>query len=50
MDLPEAAEKLRIFKTRYTKQEVIPISADKGEGIEHLKQRLSELATPVGES
>ncbi len=47
MDLPEAAEKLRMFKTRYKKQEVIPISADTGEGIENLKRRLAELAAPV---
>ena len=47
MDLPEAAEKLRMFKTRYKKQEVIPISADTGEGIEHLKRRLAEIVVPA---
>ena len=40
MDLPGAKEKLKHFKTRYKKLEVIPISADSGEGIEAVKTAL----------
>jgi GTP-binding protein len=44
MDLPEAAENLKAFKRRFRKKiEVIPISADKEEGVEPLKERLGEL-------
>jgi GTP-binding protein len=43
MDLPEAAAKLKHFRTRYKKTEIIPISADAGEGIEELKERLGEI-------
>jgi GTP-binding protein len=43
MDLPAAEEKLKGFKRRYRKLEVFPISADTGEGIERLKERLGEL-------
>ena len=42
MDLPEAKEKLRHFKTRYRKIEVLPIAAEKGEGTEKVKTRLGE--------
>jgi GTP-binding protein len=44
MDVPDADEKLKAFKRRFRKKiEIIPISADSGEGIEALKERLSEL-------
>jgi GTP-binding protein len=43
MDLPDAAERIKQFKTRYKKIEIIPISADTGEGIERLKKRLGEI-------
>jgi GTPase len=43
MDLPGAKTKLRHFKTRYKKLEVFPISAEKGEGLDALKERLAEL-------
>ncbi len=43
MDLADAAEKLKHFTTRYQKLEVFPVSAEAGEGIEHLKTRLGEI-------
>jgi GTP-binding protein len=43
MDLPEAEEKLKQFRTRYKKTEIIAISAEKGEGTEDLKRRLGEI-------
>jgi len=43
MDLEGAKEKLKHFKTRYRKIEVLPISAEAGEGIEKVKTRLGEL-------
>lgn len=43
MDLEEAGEKLAAFRTRFPKQEIIPISAQEGEGIETLKHRLCEI-------
>ncbi len=43
MDLPEAEEKLAHFRGRYKKLEVIPISAERGDGIDLLKQRLGQL-------
>lgn len=43
MDLAESAEKLKHFKTRYKKLEIIPISAGQGEGITVLQQRLGEI-------
>ena len=43
MDLPEAKEKLKHFKTRYRKLEVLPIAAATGEGLEKLTARLGEL-------
>jgi GTP-binding protein len=42
-DLPEAKERLKQIKSRYRKIEIIPISADQGEGIDHLQQRLGEI-------
>ncbi len=46
MDLPEAAENLKVFKQRFrAKIEVVPISADREDGIEELKERLGTLVT-----
>jgi GTP-binding protein len=43
MDLPDAAERLKQFKRRFRKIEVVPISAQSGTGVEELKSRLGEL-------
>jgi GTP-binding protein len=45
MDLPEAAEKLKHFKTRYRKLKIVPVAADEEKGIEKLKAVLSETIT-----
>jgi GTP-binding protein len=43
MDLTGAKTKLKQFKTRYRKLEVFPVSAEKSEGLDALKERLGEL-------
>jgi GTP-binding protein len=43
MDMPEAEENLKQFRARYKKTEIIPVSAEQGEGIEQLKRRLGEI-------
>lgn len=43
MDLPEAAAKLKQFKARYKKIELIPISAEHRDGIEQFKEALGRL-------
>jgi GTP-binding protein len=43
-DLEESNLYLEALKTRFPKQEVFPISAEKGDGLDALKQRLCELA------
>ncbi len=43
MDLDGAKTKLKHFKTRYRKLEVFPVSAEKSEGLEKLKERLAVL-------
>ncbi len=43
MDLEGAKEHLKHFKTRYRKVEIIPISAESGDGLETLKRRLGEI-------
>ena len=43
MDIEGAKVKLKQFKTRYKKTEVFAVSADQGEGLDKLKQRLGEL-------
>ena len=48
MDLPEAADRLRDFKRR-TRQKPLPISAEKGEGIDELKAALRK-HVPVQET
>ena len=42
MDLAGAKEKLKHFKARWRKLEVVPISAEAGEGIEKVKARLGK--------
>lgn len=42
MDVPEAAEKLKFFKTRFKKIPIFPVSANSGEGLDKLKARLAE--------
>jgi hypothetical protein len=49
MDLPDAAEKLKHFKTRYRKLKVIPIGNGDEKGIEKLKATLAELIREVPE-
>jgi len=43
MDLAESSELLNNFRLRFPKIEIIPISAEQGEGIAELKERLKEL-------
>lgn len=43
MDLPEAEEKLKHFRTRYKKLEIFPIGSDSDKGIKPLIKRLGEL-------
>ena len=43
MDLPEAVEKLKYFKTRYRKLKVIPVAAGEKAGVEKLKKVLAEM-------
>ena len=44
IDLEESNLYLEALKTRFPKQEVFPISAEKGDGLDALKKRLCELA------
>lgn len=46
MDLEASEENLAYLRQRFPRQEIIPISADTGDGLEALKERLREL---VGE-
>ena len=47
MDLPGAAENLKIFKRRFPKIKVIPISAEHEQGLDVLKDRLADaILTP----
>lgn len=43
-DLEESNLYLEALKSRFTRQEVFPISAENGDGLEELKKRLCELA------
>lgn len=45
MDLPEAEAGLQSIRQRFGRIEIIPVSADQGDGIEALKQRLGEIVT-----
>ena len=42
MDLPAAAENLEMFKARYPKIEVVPISASENEGLDPLREVLRD--------
>ncbi len=44
IDLPESAEALKVLQARFPKIEIIPISADTGEGLEVLRDRLAEVS------
>src|SRR5207248_465373 len=50
MDLPEAAEKLKHFKTRYRKLTVLPVAAGEQKGVEKLKKTLAEIISDVPEN
>lgn len=43
MDLPDAKDRLKDFRKRYKKIEILPISAQGGEGITDLKTRIGTL-------
>ena len=43
MDLPEAEENLRVFRARFPRTTVIPISAEHSQGLEELRDLLSRL-------
>lgn len=43
IDLPESTAGLEALRVRFPKQEILPISADQGLGLEALRQRLCEL-------
>jgi GTP-binding protein len=44
MDHPDALEQLKSFKRRFRKKiEILPISANNGEGVPHLKERLAQM-------
>ena len=45
MDLPGAEQNLAELSHRFPKVDMIPVSAAKGEGIEKLKNKLSEALT-----
>jgi predicted GTPase len=45
MDLPESEENIPILRARFPSVTVIPISADKGEGINDLIKQLSDWLT-----
>jgi len=45
MDLPDAAENLKRFKTKFRKAKVVPVQAASGEGIEKVKELLAAFAS-----
>lgn len=47
MDDPRAEENLKHFRTRFPKREIIPISAELGEGIDEVKAALERHLFPV---
>jgi len=49
MDLPEAKEKMKYFKTRYRKLTVIPVAQGEKTGVEKLKKVLAELVAETPE-
>jgi len=42
IDLPDAAENVKVLRERFPKVKILPISAAKGEGVDALKETLSE--------
>jgi GTP-binding protein len=42
MDLPEASENLETLRKRFRSTEILPVSAEKGEGIEQLQKKLAQ--------
>ncbi|MCB1091376.1 MAG: 50S ribosome-binding GTPase, partial [Verrucomicrobiae bacterium] len=44
MDLPESQENFAHLQQRFSRQEILPISADTGLGLDQLRERLCELA------
>ena len=42
MDLDGAAENLEVFKQRFPKVKIIPMSAEKEEGLDNLRDHLDE--------
>ena len=46
MDLPEAASHLRQFKAKVRKANVLPVCANKGEGIEQVRELFAEVLAP----
>ncbi|MEI6337631.1 MAG: GTPase ObgE, partial [Verrucomicrobiota bacterium] len=42
MDLPETKENLKRFKTKFRKAKVLPVCAEKGEGLDALRALLAE--------
>lgn len=50
IDLPEAEENLRLLRERFPTITVLPISAERGEGIEQLKEHLARWLTEHGGS
>jgi GTP-binding protein len=45
MDLPDADQRLKALEQRFPDRTIVPISAEKSEGIEALKESLQELVT-----
>ena len=43
IDLEAARETLPILRSRFPRQEIVPISADTGEGLDALRSRLAEM-------
>jgi len=42
MDLPDAAKNLKTLRQKFPKIDIVPISAARGEGVDHLKKRLAD--------
>jgi GTPase len=42
MDLPEASENLEALRKRFRSTEILPVSAEKGDGIEQLQKKLAQ--------
>lgn len=44
IDLPESKEALKVLQVRFPKIDILPISAESGEGVEALRERLVEVS------